>query len=271
MSDRLVRAFLANGALLSLLAWPVLAGQPTAAAEAGRAAPAKIAGEAPPRGNLHVAPIQSRPHGRSYAEWIAEWWRWILETPAEENPLRDTDGEHCATGQRGRVWFLAGALSGDPVERSCTVPPGTALFFPIANGVWASTPEAPGCGISADPWYLAGPDDPEWAEFEEAVLNNPDQVWPPSDAHVLTLSVDGRPARRLGGYYAVSEIFSAVLPEGNLFGCEELNDVLTSPDVGWGYHVFLNPLPPGEHTLRFTASGPNIDQDVTYHLTVEHR
>jgi len=36
-------------------------------------------------------------------------------------------------------------------------------------------------------------------------------------------------------------------------------------DVYW---LMLTPLPPGEHTLRFTADGPAITLDVTYHITV---
>src|SRR3954447_8952823 len=30
-------------------------------------------------GSVHLAPLQSHPHGRAYAAWVAEWWRWALE------------------------------------------------------------------------------------------------------------------------------------------------------------------------------------------------
>jgi hypothetical protein len=30
-----------------------------------------------------IAPIKSRPYGKSYGQWGAEWWRWALSFPAE--------------------------------------------------------------------------------------------------------------------------------------------------------------------------------------------
>jgi hypothetical protein len=77
-----------------------------------------------------IAPIQSNPHGHSYSEWAARWWQWAIEQPAGVNPVTDTTGQFCATGQKGAVWFLAGTF-GVPssVSRTCTVPAGQALFF----------------------------------------------------------------------------------------------------------------------------------------------
>jgi hypothetical protein len=60
-------------------------------------------------------------------------------------------------------------------------------------------------------------------------------------------------------------------PAGRLFGVEDPDpaDRLVFPTCDAGYYVFLPPLPPGEHTLHWTASTANgIEQDVTYHLTV---
>src|SRR5262245_18638881 len=81
--------------------------------------------------NPGIAPIQSRPHGQSYSDWAAQWWQWALETPVSVNPVVDKTGVHCAEGQSDHVWFLAGAFGGGTVKRTCTVPTGTALFFPL--------------------------------------------------------------------------------------------------------------------------------------------
>ena len=78
-------------------------------------------------GKVNIAPIQSDPHGRSYARWAAAWWRWALET-VDDNPVFDLTGEHCAAGQSGRVWFLAGSFGSDPVVRTCTIPTGTEFY-----------------------------------------------------------------------------------------------------------------------------------------------
>jgi hypothetical protein len=223
---------------------------------------------------VRIAPIGSHPYGLSYPEWAAVWLQWAVAAPADRNPLLDQTGEFCAEGQRGPVWFLAGTWTGAPVSRECTVPAGTALFFPISFGYLLSLPDLPelvACGFPTDPWYLAEWHDPEWSQFVTDVLE--DFVEPPSRSDKPTLTVDGRKVGKPKNFYVQSIIFSAQLPAHN-FGAEifdcDTPAFLTSPDVVWGYFALLYPLPPGEHTLRFTfrMSGFTL-ADTTYRLTVQ--
>ena len=47
------------------------------------------------------------------------------------------------------MWFLAGVFGGGPaVTRTCSVPEGTALFFPVINSVNFNAPEV--CGQGSD-------------------------------------------------------------------------------------------------------------------------
>ena len=88
--------------------------------------------------NPGVLPPQSSPHGKTYGEWGAAWWEWAASIPADSNPLLDQTGESCHEGQSGKVFFLAGTFGETGVVRECTIPTGTALFFPIVNVVaWA--------------------------------------------------------------------------------------------------------------------------------------
>ncbi len=77
----------------------------------------------------------------------AQWQQWALSLPNDVNPLVDTTGALCGVGQRGPVWFLAGTFFGGTVIRTCTVPEGTTLFFPVINGFAFNTP---GCGQPDD-------------------------------------------------------------------------------------------------------------------------
>jgi hypothetical protein len=65
----------------------------------------------------------------------------------------------------------------------------------------------------------------------------------------------------------------AVIPENNVFDVihKDCPAMYTFPDVGWGYHVFLNPLPAGSHVLHWTAKVNNGKsfQNITYNVTVE--
>jgi hypothetical protein len=227
---------------------------------------------------LRIAPRHSRPFGRSYGGWVAAWWRWAAQTKARAHPLLDTTAD-CSVGQTGRVWFLGGDFIGDgsPVERRCTVPKGTALFVAVTTESWLSTPEV-AC-ITADPWYRATPQDEEYALFEELIL---DAVKRPDPIRTLRLSLDGRSAGDLRDFFVRrSAIFTARLPENNIYDAlgfcpENIPPVLTAPDVAWGFHVFLKPLPPGRYTLRWKADLDHIDvspgrqrQNVTYHLRVK--
>lgn len=65
------------------------------------------------------------------------WWTWAASQLEADNPVSDTTGKNCAKGQPGGVWFLAGSFGGR-VTRTCTVPAGTPLVFPLVNLIGAS-------------------------------------------------------------------------------------------------------------------------------------
>ena len=194
--------------------------------------------------NPGIAPIQSSPHGQTYGEWAADWWKWALEAPASEHPLLDTTGEHCGVNQSGHVWFLAGSFVG-PVTRSCTVPEGQALFFPLVNA-----------------FYGAFPDDPPETRTEEFVREAVSCV---EDAVFPLVEIDGVAVNNPEQYLEKSPLFDLFLPEESLFG-----ELTLSPCVDSGYSLFVNPLTPGAHTIKFQASSAcGGTQNITYYLTVE--
>lgn len=199
-----------------------------------------------------IAPIQSKPHGKSYGEWAARWWQWALEIPASVNPVVDTTGEYATVGQTGRVWFLAGAFTSEPVERSVVVPTGTALFFPVINSAWFA--------------FLSDPEEQRTEEFIRAQAAFP-------ETPLLYVEIDGKPIVNPEQYLEQSPLFEVQLPEDNVFGVDEseVPELLLSPSVDEGYYLFLHPLPPGKHTLRWFASSESFgfSQDITYQVTVK--
>jgi len=77
-------------------------------------------------------------------ELTAQWWQCALSIPTLINPLEDTTGANCMIGQSNPVWFLAGFFNGSAATRSCSVPEGAALFFPVINAINFNTPNV--CG-----------------------------------------------------------------------------------------------------------------------------
>ncbi|MBU5945302.1 signal protein [Streptomyces griseoincarnatus] len=68
----------------------------------------------------------------SSEELQGRWWTWASTEPAPTNPVGDEDGSACGRNQPEDVWFLAGTF-GTQAERTCTVPEGVPLAFPLVN------------------------------------------------------------------------------------------------------------------------------------------
>lgn len=196
------------------------------------------------RGRSAVLPPESKPFGQSYGAWAADWWRWAIRAPNPTNPVLDTTGEHCAEGQRGPVWFLAGTFDGSPVVRQCTVPAGRALFFPIVNIAWI--------GFPTDPPVTR-------AELLEMLA-------PIKEATGLEVTVDGQVVPRLDRYLVTSPIFSTVAPADNIMGVEA--GTRLAPCLDQGFYVMLRPLAPGLHTVTFRGESAFGVTDATYQLLV---
>ena len=62
--------------------------------------------------NVEVVPLHQKVAGKTYGEWAAAWWQWVLAIPASVNPRFDTTGADAGEHQSGPVWFLAGNFGG---------------------------------------------------------------------------------------------------------------------------------------------------------------
>lgn len=186
--------------------------------------------------------------GDSFRELSAQWWQWAHSIPAGANPLLDTTGAKCMVGQRGPLWFLAGATTGSPTARSCTVPQGTTLFFPVLNYSWINTTE---CG------------EPVYTIAEMRALVAPEIA----GATGLAVVLDGVP---LTGFRRVrSEAFSSVFPKRNLYGAECIVAGKPYRSVDDGYYMKLRGLTAGTHVLNIRGTSlTGFVVDVTYTLNV---
>jgi hypothetical protein len=184
---------------------------------------------------------------------VASWWQWALEEPAGQTPIEGSYDEsvppgdiQCDGTNSSGKWFLAGSTSGDPVERTCTAPADTQLFFPVFNNIFilflGETEQD--ARDYLNPWM-------------ESVLNDP--------AFTRKVTVDGKavPSKRI--VRGDSKLFTLVLPENNLVGLAEGE----WQAVGTGLWVTLPGLSEGKHTIHVDMSSAEFSQHITYHLTVE--
>jgi hypothetical protein len=195
--------------------------------------------------NPVVFPPNSHPYGLTYGQWSTEWWQWAVSIPSSNSPITDTTGENCDVNQQGKVWFLAGTTGNPinkPVMRTCTIPVGKAILFPIINGE-CSTAEGNG--------------DTE-AELRACAKSQMDGVT------FLQASIDGVPLKNLKMFRAVSPLYKFTAVEDNPFGIP----AGTTNSVADGFWVMLPPLRPGTHTISFGGSIGSFSTSVEYELEI---
>ena len=201
--------------------------------------------------NPGVLPPNSSAYGATYGEWSGMWWHWALSLPADEHPLLDT--ADCSAGQAGNVWFLGGSFGTSEVERECTVPLGTALFFPVLNTTFIRTE----------------PDETSEVAIA-AVTAQQDQA--EGMFASLTSHGDLMEITNLDDYRSPEAEFEiGPVPAGSLGNVSGLEEGQTYFGAGDGVYLMLAPLPPGEHTFHFGGAYPQdgFSLDITYHITVE--
>ena len=190
--------------------------------------------------------VQLQGFGATYGEWSARWWQCALSIPAQVNPILDTTGVNCAQGQEDDVWFLAGTFGGT-VTRTCTIPAGKPIFFPLINNV----------GLKPFGYETL-------LDLRRLAAGLIDTVT------VLQATIDGTAAQDLFSFRFRSPSFTVIPPPHGLLppGWTKVPGN-TDPIVSDGYWLLLSPLPAGPHVIHFHAeTSGGFALDVTYNLTI---
>jgi hypothetical protein len=193
--------------------------------------------------DITIFSVKACPFGKTWSEWTAMWWQWILSIPKNQNP---GNGHNVSLDQKDRnVFFLAGSFGGS-VKRDVVVPAGKALFFPIIN---FTTSYAEDTHLKSEIDMIA--------EAKKDV----------DDIIEKQVTIDGMSLRDLEKYRIASQPFDINYPPDNVFQAQSGQ----TRGVSDGYWLFLYPLPPGKHkihTLGACSSG-RTRVDVIYNLTVK--
>ncbi|MCA1704009.1 MAG: hypothetical protein LC808_12380 [Actinobacteria bacterium] len=190
----------------------------------------------------------SHPYGKSYAQWAANWFEWLVEIPAAEHPSLNPD--NCDKDQSGKVWFLAPSFGGH-LKVDCTVPAGKAIFV------------SPGGGFCTE--ALSG-----FRTYRDLLRCAREDFRTVSN---IEISIDGRPVRHRHAYKGITRPFTVELPEGNFFGVP----AQTSRTVLIGFFYILRPFKPGTtHVIKvsdvLSPEGTEpFEASATYHVTITPR
>lgn len=170
----------------------------------------------------------SSPYGKSYAEWINLWWKWLISIPINMNPAFDPTGQFSTAIQNNsKVCFLAGTFGG-PANRSCVIPHGKAILFPVIN-YECSFADAPSIDTESG--------------LERRCKQEMDEIGD------MKASLDGERID-IHKYRVHSRCFTVNIPPNNCLGAVSGTTRISSD----GYWLFIRPLPPGHHVLRSFGS-----------------
>jgi hypothetical protein len=205
--------------------------------------------------SLTLLPNGQTHFGKTYPEWGSRWWQWLYELPQKQgdckSPENDPSGELCTLGQSGEVYFLAGTRGGN-ATRTCTLPRGKALFFPII------TYSGDNAGVPLD---QQGTED----DFRNGINTAVNAM------SELSLKLDGV-AQDVSPLKVPSTQYTYTLPpEPNQYTCAGASGVvgLVSPAFHGGYYAMVAPPSPGQHTIEFGGRNAAFRLDVTYKLRIE--
>lgn len=218
--------------------------------------------------NPGIVPPGSKINGLSYGDWNAQWWKWALSMPVDENPLYDT--APASTGQSGNVWFIGSNFAAPSdngvvdasTDREITVPAGTRLYIPLFN-VEASTAED------------LGKTKKELKEYDITAMSHV-----LTDPGHLSAKIDGMRLTDLTQYRAQSGLeYYGPLPDNNVLqalGAQHTPAGTVSKFVADGYCLMTTPLSAGDHSISWRSFYKDNDisfvfkQNVNYKVKVQN-
>jgi hypothetical protein len=188
----------------------------------------------------------SKPFGKTWEEWTAKWWQWLISIPLESNPGIDATGEKFDVNQNDpHVVFLVGTFGGS-AERNYTIPAGKSVLFPIINFTTS---------------YIEEPALKTESELKSRAKQDID------DIVNKDVTVDDMELQNVEKYRVQSPVFDLTYPKSNVFGLP------SGPTraISDGYWVFLKPLSPGMHDIYAagSCSSGKTKVECMWHLNVK--
>jgi len=179
--------------------------------------------------------------GITQSELTKRWWQWASSFEYADSPVSDPTGERCGAGQEGPVWFLAGTYGSAPARRTCHIPAGKHLFFPLIN--YVVMPQNCNCSSCEIATGLA-----------QSITNSPTGLFVELDGRAMDKLAQHRIASPPGCFNVAARI-----PGGPKI----------EPSASDGYWMHLPPLEKGTHKLRFGGTLSSLRQELIYILIVE--
>ena len=178
--------------------------------------------------NPGVFPVNSKPFGQPYSQWVIKSWQWTFSLHKDQDPSAiDPTGQKCSVNQNEpNVWFLEGISSGSAIL-NCNVPQGKAIFTSILSGA---------CD------YLSDKSLKTEADLIKCAKSG-------IEGATMQVAVDGLVLKNLQTYWVESPVFNLTYHPDNILGVPFVG---TTQAKAVGYYLFLEPLSVGRHSIHIS-------------------
>lgn len=211
------------------------------------------------------------PFGKSYDDWIAEFWNWVVSlSPDEATPKPGG----CLIHESGSMVMLMNSAVGGSHNQVCTISSDQGILIPMWNA-WCDSGDHR--GLSDEQLTKCAREDFNLGKIGSEV--RVDGV-PVAKLDVTMSLISGSLDYEITTLQNVSEIytkgFNITIPADSNIP-ELVPGDWRAGSHGWW--VFLEPLPPGKHTVSYnvrvfptgTLTSPGVNptsSDITYLLNV---
>jgi hypothetical protein len=214
------------------------------------------------------------PFGKSYDDWIAEFWNWVVSLSTDEAAPKPGG---CLIHESGSMVMLMNSAVGGSHNQVCTITSDQGILIPIWNA-WCDSGDHR--GLSDEQLTKCARE-----EFNLGKIGSEVKVdgVPIAKLGVTMALISGSLDYKITTLQNISEVytkgFNITIPADSML-LSAANLVAGEWRAGsHGWWVFLEPLPPGKHTVSYnvrvfptgalTSPGVNaISSDITYLLNV---
>lgn len=206
------------------------------------------------------------PFGKPYENWIQDWWKW--NAAIGRDPVTSFAGvkeNGCLINKEGPVVMLIDPAVGGKLNQRCEISSGQGILFPA----WSAE-----CDHSMNATqYMSLEQLSECARgynLGKVKVN----VWVDNAPFAKVDVIDYKTNELINATELYTKGFNITTPKDSHLDVELPG---TSPGAVHGWFVFLKPLTPGEHTVRYVndvrettlGAGNTNHADITYSLKVK--
>ena len=207
------------------------------------------------------------PFGKPYEDWVYDYWKWLAAIPSDpETTFAGVKENGCFINKTGPVAFLMGPAIGGVHHQICEISSNQGIFIDGWSGE---------CDASSK-----GNENKSFKELSQCARDQDlgkirVNVWVDNKLISRVEAEDYKTINLINATELFTKAFNITTPANSFLTVDYPG---TYPGAVHGWFIFLKPLPPGDHTVRYvndvrptTLSGAaNTNHaDITYSLKVK--